>query len=273
MKNKKLPSLPFFTDTFTAETVHLSNKSIGIYIRLLSFAWTKNAKPFTTESAYTICQCINEKCKADVDSVLIEFFQLSKNAQSSPQWTHKRLTQEHDYLINYYEQKSISGKKGSVARSNFANNKNEAHIPIPISNSIPINKFNNYDLSFLTLWKSLIIKKGSKYKAHQLFLSLKKNMPPIAEIIKIYNQQQCNIDDKFVPHFATWLQQRRWEIEENDQKHAENTINIINKMEKLGYNFRYTESNFDYFKKDGKDYKIDKYDKNHIIHNIYENNT
>ena len=42
----KLPSLPLFTDTFTAETVHLTNEQVGIYIRLLCFAWTKNAKPF-----------------------------------------------------------------------------------------------------------------------------------------------------------------------------------------------------------------------------------
>ena len=39
-------------------------------------------------------------------------------------------------------------------------------------------------------------------------------------------------------------------------------------MEKLGYVFRHTESNYDYFKKDGIEYKIDKYDKNHIIHKV-----
>ena len=43
---------------------------------------------------------------------------------------------------------------------------------------------------------------------------------------------------------------------------------IIMKMEKLGYNFRHSEDNFDYFKKDGKEYKIDRYDKDHIIHNV-----
>ena len=36
-------------------------------------------------------------------------------------------------------------------------------------------------------------------------------------------------------------------------------------MEKLGYIFRHREDNFDYFKKDGKEYKIDRYDKDHII--------
>jgi len=44
-ETNKFHALQLFTDTFTAETVHLTNEKIGIYIRLLSFAWTKNAKP------------------------------------------------------------------------------------------------------------------------------------------------------------------------------------------------------------------------------------
>ena len=48
----KFHALQLFTDTFAAETVHLTNEQVGIYIRLLCFAWTKNAKPFTTESAF-----------------------------------------------------------------------------------------------------------------------------------------------------------------------------------------------------------------------------
>ena len=39
----KLPSLPLFTDKFIAETVHLTNEALGMYIRLLCFAWTKKA--------------------------------------------------------------------------------------------------------------------------------------------------------------------------------------------------------------------------------------
>ena len=60
--NNKFHALQLFTDTFSAETVHLTNQALGIYIRLLCFAWTKNTKPFTSESAYRICQCIDD-CK------------------------------------------------------------------------------------------------------------------------------------------------------------------------------------------------------------------
>ena len=45
-KTNKFHALQLFTDTFAAETVHLTNEQVGIYIRILCFAWTKNAKPF-----------------------------------------------------------------------------------------------------------------------------------------------------------------------------------------------------------------------------------
>mgnify|MGYP003114282226 CR=1 FL=1 len=90
----KFHALQLFTDTFSAETVHLTNEAVGIYIRLLCFAWTKNAKPFTTESAYRICQCNNNDCINEVAKVLSEFF----IAEEDNKWTHKRLVQEHEYL-------------------------------------------------------------------------------------------------------------------------------------------------------------------------------
>ena len=42
-------------------------------------------------------------------------------------------------------------------------------------------------------------------------------MPKKETIIDIYNKQMQGIEDKFVPHFSTWLSQRRWEMEEIDQ--------------------------------------------------------
>ena len=39
-------------------------------------------------------------------------------------------------------------------------------------------------------------------------------------------------------------------------------------MEKIGYTFRHSEDRFDYFKKDGQEFKIDRYDKEHMIHKV-----
>ena len=262
-KTNKFHALQLFTDTFAAETVHLTNEAIGIYIRLLCFAWTKNAKPFTSESAYRICQCVEEKCKFEVDKVLHEFF--IKDYKMDTQevvWTQKRLTAEHEYLTAKYKRKSIAGKKGADARYS-ANGKTMAPIPIPK----PIPNKNIYDQSFEELWSSLNIKRGSKFSANKIFQKISEEIQDI-DIAEIYNKQQLGVEAKFVPHFSTWLFQRRWEIQEQDQKHQENPEDLRKKMENLGYNYRHSEDNFDYFKKDGKEYKIDRYDKDHIIHNV-----
>ena len=254
----KFHALQLFTDTFSAETVHLTNEAVGIYIRLLCFAWTKNAKPFTTESAYRICQCNNNDCINEVAKVLAEFF----IAEEDNKWTHKRLTAEHEYLTAKYQRKSYAGKKGADAKWS-ANGKTMT--PIPIPKPIPNNKYSSI---FEELWKGLIIKRGSKWKAYQTFTKVCDDMPKKETIIDIYNKQMQNIEDKFVPHFSTWLSQKRWEMEEIDQIKQESPVNLRQKMENVGYYFTYTEDRFDYFKKDGKEYKIDRYDKDHIIHNV-----
>ena len=261
METNKFHALQLFTDTFAAETVHLTNEQVGIYIRLLCFAWTKNTKPFTTPSAYRICQCINDDCKNEVNQILAEFFKLGEE-EKYPTWVHKRLVQEHKYLTDKYKRKSIAGKKGADVKWS-ANGKTMTPIPIPK----PIPNKNIYDQPFEELWSSLNIKRGAKFTAHKIFQKISHEIKDI-KIAEIYNKQQSEVEAKFVPHFATWLSQRRWEIDEKDQKHQENPADLRTKMEKLGFNFRHSEDNFDYFKKDGKEYKIDKYDKDHIIHNV-----
>ena len=69
-ETNKFHALQLFTDTFAAETVHLTNEQVGIYIRLLCFAWTKNTKAFSSDSAYRLCQCINEEFKVKVHAIL-----------------------------------------------------------------------------------------------------------------------------------------------------------------------------------------------------------
>ena len=255
----KFHALQLFTDTFAAETVHLSNEEVGIYIRLLCFAWTKNAKPFTTKSAYRICQCQSKECEGNVHKILDEFFQkidkeIATDTDQVVNWTHKRLIQEHEYLTAKYKKRSEAGKKGGLARS-----KNKAPIPIPS----PIPNINKYDPLFEKLWSLLDRKKGSKFKAHQIWIKSYDLINGIKEdeLAKIYNQQIKNIeDDTFIPHFTTWLNQRRWENENNQE-----IPDLIKRLEKLGYKHYAREGNLQKFEKDGKYYKVDVYDEKHQL--------
>jgi uncharacterized protein YdaU (DUF1376 family) len=251
-ETNKFHALQLFTDTFTAETVHLTNEAIGIYIRLLSFAWTKNAKPFKTESAYRICQCKTEECKLNVDEVLGEFFKVNPKENT---WTHKRLIQEHEYLTDKYKRRSEAGQKGGRARVENALSKTQA--PIPSPKPIPINKI--YDQSFERLWKGLTIKRGSKFKAYKEFNKINIEEITNEQIVSIYNNQIKDIEEKkYIPHFATWLSQRRWEIEEDNDM-----PDLVDRLKKLGYQHLGNEGNFEKFTKDGKNYKIDIYDEKH----------
>lgn len=258
-ETNKFHALQLFTDTFTAETVHLTNEAIGIYIRLLSFAWTKNAKPFTTENAYRICQCKTDGCYINVYEVLQEFFILkteNKDNRNKNTWIQKRLVHEHEYLTDKYKRKSEAGQKGGLARVENASSKNQAPIPIPK----PIPNNNIYDQSFEKLWKQLKIKRGSKFKAYKEFDKINVEEINNEQMARIYNNQIKSIEDnKFVPHFSTWLSQRRWEMEDENNPMPD----IIDRLVNLGYVHKGTDGNFELFNKDGKNYKIDIFDEKH----------
>ncbi len=261
-ETNKFHALQLFTDTFTAETVHLTNEAIGIYIRLLCFAWTKNARPFNSESAYRICHCINDNCEKKVDKVLNEFFKKFEDKSDAMMhtvelWIHKRLVHEHEYLTNKYNARAEAGKKGGLAKRDLATSKTQA--PIPIPKPIPNDK---YDSQFEQLWSLLSKKRGSKYKSYQIFIKVDGKIGlTIEDIARIYNNQIREIEDiKFIPHFATWLSQRRWEIEEDNE-----IPDLINRLKALGYVYKGSEGSFEKFTKDGKEYKIDKFDEKHQI--------
>jgi len=248
----KFHALQLFTDTFAAETVHLTNEAIGIYIRLICFCWTKNAKPFTTESAYRICQCRSKECEAIVNLVLNEFFKKEVYG-----WTQKRLTAEHEYLTAKYKARSEAGRKGGLAKSDNASSKMIAPIPIPI----PIPR-KNMQLMFDKFWSLLDIKKGSKHLASKKYALNCSDMIP-EEVAVSFNRYASTVKDKeFLAHVSTWINQRRFEDEDNNKPDINN---VISRLIKLGYHHVGKNGTFERFTKKGKNYKINRLDKDFMI--------
>ena len=248
----KFHALQLFTDTFAAETVHLTNEAIGIYIRLICFCWTKNAKPFTTESAYRICQCRSKECEAIVNLVLNEFFKKEVYG-----WTQKRLTAEHEYLTAKYKARSEAGRKGGLAKSDNASSKMIAPIPIPkpIPNKLIQPMFDKF-------WSLLDIKKGSKHLASKKYALNCSDMIP-EEVAVSFNRYASTVKDKeFLAHVSTWINQRRFEDEDNNKPDINN---VINRLIKLGYNHIGKNGNFEKFTKKGINYKINRLDKDYMI--------
>ena len=255
----KFHALQLFTDTFAAETVHLTNEAIGIYIRLICFCWTKNSKPFTTNSAYRICGCKTKECEKIVNLVLNEFFKPETivNNPDIDSWTHKRLTSEHEYLTTKYKKKSDAGKKGMETR--YASVNNKTITPIPIPKPIP-NK--TIEKDFELFWSLLDIKKGSKHLALKRYAIHCHSLDP-SDIAQKFNRYTSTVKDKeFLAHVATWLNQKRFEDEENNKPDINN---IITRLCKLGYNHVGNVGNFEKFKKNNKFYKINRLDKDYMI--------
>ena len=238
-KENKFHALQLFTDTFSAETVHLTNEAVGIYIRLLCFAWTKNAKPFSTTSAYRICQCRSDQCEKLVDMVLEEFFKIGEVGKDT--WVHKRLKQEHKYLTDKYKARSEAGRKGGLAKSDNASSKIVA--PIPIPNPIP-NK--NIQSMFEKFWSLISHKKGSKYLAGKKYALNCSDMVP-EEVAVSFNRYASTVKDKeFLAHVSTWINQRRFEDEDNNKPDINN---VISRLVKLGYHHVGKNGNFERFTK------------------------
>jgi len=210
-ENNKFHALQLFTDTFSAETVHLTNEAVGIYIKLLCFAWTKNTKPFKEIDAMRICQCRTKDCELKVMEVLTEFFILNKKEENFT-FTHKRLVQEHKYLTDKYKKKSDAGKKGMEIRYGSVSNKTITPSPSPI----PIPKY-NISKDFELFWSLINIKKGSKHLcAKKYALNCQGNDPRV--IAETFNRYTSKVKDKeFVAHVATWINQKRFEDEENNK--------------------------------------------------------
>ena len=250
-ETNKFHALQLFTDTFSAETVHLTNEAVGIYIRLLCFAWTKNTKPFKTESAYRICHCKTDDCKLHVDEVLEEFF--IANVEDSS-WTHKRLTHEHEYLSDKYKARSEAGRKGglatqSKAKGDFASSKIKAPIPSPIH--IP----KDIESSFDQFWNTLKTKKGSKHLASKRFKVHCSDLDPV-ELAEKFNRYSATVKDfEFLAHVSTWINQKRFEDEDNNQSLKTKEPEVFYQDVKLqfagqfGEHIEYTDNNGGKYKK------------------------
>ena len=209
----KFPAMQLFTDSFIAETVHLTNEAVGIYIRLICFAWTKHGKPFSQPEAYKICQARLDEEKDIIDLVLKEFFELNSTG-----YTSKKVLKEYAYLTEKYKVRSEAGRRGGLAKAknnilevDHATSKIIA--PTPIPTPIP-NKILLAD--FETFWGSLTFKKGSKKLACQRYCKECREEDP-QEIAKLYNKYSAGITDKqFCAQVSTWLNQRRFEDEINN---------------------------------------------------------
>lgn len=67
---------------------------------------------------------------------------------------------------------------------------------------------------FIYVWDNLKVRRGSKKLAFEKFKKFSKTIDPKIIVSKFNNLCENASDDKYIPHFATWLNQERFNDEE-----------------------------------------------------------
>ena len=83
------------------------------------------------------------------------------------------------------------------------------------------------------------------------------------EVATTFNRYASTVKDKeFLAHVSTWINQRRFEDDENNKTDIKS---IIERLVALGYEYKGRVHNYEKFTKDGKKYKINRLDENNMI--------
>jgi methyl coenzyme M reductase subunit D len=115
---------------------------------------------------------------------------------------------------------------------------------------------------FEKFWSLISHKKGSKFLANKKYALNCSDMIP-EEVATTFNRYASTVKDKeFLAHVSTWINQRRFEDDENNKTDIKS---IIERLVALGYEHTGRVHNYEKFIKDGKKYKINRLDENNMI--------
>ena len=224
----KIFSMPVRVNDFMASTVNLSNEKLGMYFRLICFAWEDKAQlTQNLDEIYEICKAQDRETQRKVDSLIIKYFEFNEISKCFEQNGQKkewhRVNKNH---VVKYENGKLGGRPKANGKLNETESKALILKPIPIIKPI-INK-NKYTEEFEKVWKDLTVRPGSKSKAFTAFNKLSEEDK--TKVVENYNFFITTVNDpKFYPHVSSWLNGDR--IDEDIQL-GEQQIRSLNDLGK-----------------------------------------
>lgn len=212
---------------YTRDAAHLSLLEHGVYCRLLDTYYARE-QPLPSE-IILICRLIGAKNKderAAVEAVLKEFFTPTDDG-----WKQARCDKE----IERFNEKSTKAKRSANARwsqsegnanayKNAMRSHSEGNAPNnqePITNKYPPNprreKVHEFPPGFDQFWEAYP-RKTAKPAASRVFTRLRVNTSLLNLMLSALERQKVSEQwtrdhGQYVPHPATWLNNRRWEDE------------------------------------------------------------
>jgi uncharacterized protein YdaU (DUF1376 family) len=199
MKEKKemaqLPKMNLFVDAFNSDTSFLTEEELGMYLRLIFYAWTHNAElPKNKDILYNLPKVKND---ALVDKILKLFFTEEEDC-----YIQKRLLKEYNYAME------VSNKASQSAKSRYANAERtqcERTATITKTNTITNTK-DIYIDQFNEFWE-LVTNKVSKGQALKNYKKVDKEwIAKPKELAEMYNEHYNSKTDKtFAKQPSSWL--------------------------------------------------------------------
>lgn len=210
----EFPAIPLWTDSFLADTTHLSAEEIGIFMLLLMASWRRPDCDLPDDDAY-LCR-IARVSRTDWDErvrpCMLAFFQVSSGL-----WTQKRLRAEREKVKARSERARANGKMGGRPISNETNEvAKPTALPEPNPDitqtkaSISISISNKKDSSdgFDDFWKlyPLRVARGQAEKAWRSAIKTTSAETILARL-KTFTWPE---DGRYTPRAASWLNGKRW---------------------------------------------------------------
>ena len=200
---QKIWKMGISPDNFIADTVNLTNEELGLYFRLLCYAWKNNATlPKDIDRLKRVCQNADEN---SINYILETYFQADEEGYYS-----KAQREEMDWVQERTEKlRDMANKRWKKEKENMPKHSSQSY-----NNN---HKYNNIDI-FNNIWSKLTYKTGNKQQAFKVFDKLKDMPEPDVLVDKWEKFCSSHDDKKFIQHFRTWLNNKGWENEPQKQE-------------------------------------------------------
>ena len=197
----KLPKMNLFVDAFNSDTVYLSEEELGLYMRMIFYAWTHDAYlPKDKEIIYCLPKKPND---ALVDKILKLFW-----TEDDKGFYQKRMLKEYQYAME------VSFKASESAKKRYANAEpthSDTSATITKTRTTTITNKNIYIDQFNKFWE-LVNNKVSKGQASKNYQKLDKEwaLQP-KELAEAYNDYYNAIaEKKYAKQPAFWLSAEKY---------------------------------------------------------------
>jgi len=218
----KIWKMGISTDNFIADTVNLTNEEIGIYFRLLCYAWKNEA--YLPKDISRIKRIVQNAKEEDINYILETYFKEDDTGYYS-----KAQKEEFEWVIEK------SGKAKVAAEKRWNANASQTHMRTQSSYSHNYNHNHNKIIedSFDDIWSKIKTKRGTKANGLKAYKKIHGKVEPSLLVDK-YNAKSNSVDDKqFVPHFSTWLNSEGWTEELITEKKEEFKVDNRNPFANL----------------------------------------